>query len=166
MSELARLFSDLANYTHLYVLSYMNKLDTTHYFYERLLENQKEIANFVGKKYGEAQSKNIDDVLTDQIEYGNDFLLLFDKTEPNIYEIESKEGAYLQNAALVGRSFYDLDPSIFEKSLIIFEFNIHAKLFIELVNVYVKEKNNEIVLKYDAYYKQTLKIAKLVSDYF
>src|SRR5437016_3773245 len=74
---LRKLFTDHANYTHLFIFSYLSNAPTTEFFEERLLTNQEDIGSVFGR-YDSETGDRLTELLKEHILLAKEIVIALD----------------------------------------------------------------------------------------
>lgn len=153
-----KLFTDHANYTHLYIMAEVFDLPTLTPVTERLLRNQEDIGLAFEPIVGEENSKKISALLREHILAASNVI----KTAKKRESLEEPVGKLFQNSSEVSHLLSSLTKIPFEHMKK--HFDEHNKYVIDLTTLYLEEKYELITKEYDCYYNHMLMFSDMLVD--
>lgn len=164
-----KLFTDHANYTHLYIINEVYQLPTLKVITERLLQNQVDIGDAIEPIVGNKKAKEVTKLLKEHI------LAASNATKKAIINnelktVESKKELDIAikklfiNSDEVSVALSNINPSILPYKEVAKHFREHNEMVIKLVTLYITNKTADIVSEYDCYYTHILGFSDMLSQ--
>lgn len=158
---LRKLFTDHANYTHLYIINEVENLPTLKFIVDRLMENQTEIGLAFRPYIGLELSKKLENLLKTHISEAS-----------NVVKCSIKYGdscndeviTLFENSYDVSLFLGSLNPNVLSFENILTHFDQHNKYVIELTKLYINKNYDKIVQKYDSYYTHMLAFSDMLCE--
>jgi len=161
---LRKLFTDHANYTHLYIINEIYQLKTLKSITERLLQNQEDIGLAFEPTIGEEVAHDLSELLKKHILCASAVVKsAIDVSYDKKYKPEFDENVRLlfENSSDVSYLISELGDFTYEE--IRTHFDEHNQYVIDITSLYISQKYGDIPLKYDCYYTHMLGFSDMLS---
>lgn len=156
---LRKLFTDHANYTHLYIISEVSDLPNLKEVTARLLANQTDIALAVKPIFGPTNSKKLEELLKKHI-LGASEAVKKAKAGKSMEKVKAKIFA---NSTQVSELISSINPEVLPFEEVKMHFDEHNKYVLEIATLYLKGEYEEVLQEYDCYYNHMLGFSDLLS---
>ena len=166
---LRKLFTDHANYTHLYLLAEILNLPTLKCVTNRLLENQVDIGLAVKPIFGAVKSEALINLLKTHIIDASTVVKAAKKSADSKSDQKAKDALdqavanLFENSTEVSELIGSVKPKILPFKDVKTHFDQHNHYVIALAGLYIKRKYKAAVTEYDCYYNHMIHFSDLLS---
>jgi hypothetical protein len=157
---LRKLFTDHANFTHLFVLSAIFNLPNLEPIKNRLLQNQVDIGDFTKPVIGVEKGTTLTKLLKAHI-IAAAGVVGAAKLNKGVNEAVK---ILFQNSAEVAQFLSSLNPTKLPYKMVHTQFDMHNQYVIDLTKLYLGQKYQQAVVLYDAYYNHMLAFSDLLAS--
>lgn len=157
---LRKLFSDHANYTHLYIKSEIYQLPDLSVTTNRLLKNQEDIGDYFSKYVGYEAGNKLTKLLKQHILAASQVVKSSIDQKNTLNDDVNK---LFENSENVSRFLGGINPDILDYDVIKEHFDEHNHYVIDLTETYLDEKYNDSIETYDCYYTHMLLFSDMLS---
>lgn len=164
---LRKLFTDHANFTHLYIISEVMDLPNLNPITERLLQNQDDIGLAIQSVYDKQKGIILATLLKEHIinasttvKAAKNLKIEINKTRGNIENaknaLDMSVKKLFDNSAQVSELLSSLNPERLPFDVVVSHFDEHNQYVIDIAQLYLNENYIEAVKEYDCYYTHML----------
>lgn len=162
MIQMRKLFTDHAVYTKFFIESKLHSLPDIDVITTRLLNNQDDIGNFVGKYVGTTRGMQLSTLLRNHI------LAIADVVdaikEKNNDKIKSSTIKVFDNSKQVATFLSALNPTKLPLDIVSKLFNEHNQFVIDIATLHDQQKYSDEIKMYDIYYEHMLRFSDLLTS--
>lgn len=155
---LRKLFTDHADYTYMFINASLNGSDAAPGLLARLLSNQIDIGDYLGKFVGNDNGKAITRLLTEHIKLAGDVV----KAKIQNEDLVPSMTKLFANADDVAKGLASIQESTLNYDKVLEEFTHHDQFVIDLINSYGDNEYVENLVIYDRYYCHMLKFSDMI----
>lgn len=176
---LRKLFTDHANFTHLYIIAEVNDLPSLQPITMRLLQNQDDIGMAIQATYDPEKGQLIGMLLRQHILVASGAVksakkytiakILYQEGEGLYEDVEMTKNCLdvairgvFENSAEVSAVLSSLNPELLPYDVVKSYFDEHNQYVIDIATLYLQEKDEEAVKEYDCYYTHMLAFSDML----
>ena len=159
-ATLRKLFTDHANYTHLFIISAVFDLPNLDAVTQRLLQNQTDIGMAVQSTYDVEKGKQLEILLKQHILVAAEVVKGAKVSSPNLNQSVAK---LFDNSTLVAQLLSSLAPDRLPLEEVLKHFDGHNQYVIDLTKLYLAKKYAEALNLFDCYYAHMLHFADMLT---
>jgi len=153
-----KLFTDYAIYSFFYILNINLKLCNEKILLTKLIDNQKEIGDFIKPLIGEINGNELIQLLKEHVASITETINSI-AIKDKIKMKDSIEKIYAVNCKL-SKFFYSLNKKKLPENKILYQLNKHTQFLIDISILYLEKKYEYAFQKFDLYFNHIL----LISD--
>jgi hypothetical protein len=159
---LRKLFTDHAVYTKFYIECASSDLPDLKVITDRLLDNQKDIGDFIKPIVGNDNGNLVTKLLKEHIlAAAGGVAALKSGNQDNIKNAVSK---IFKNSEEVSKAISSLNPSGLPYDIVHKHFDEHNQYVIDIAKLHLEKKYSEEIKKYDAYYNHMLSFSDMLNN--
>lgn len=156
-----KLFTEHAVYTKFFIESALYNLPDVDIITKRLLQNQIDIGQSIGKFVGSLQGDKLAKLLTDHILLAASAITA---SKTNDKTLDQKIKELFKNSKQVAKFLSNLNPSILPFNEILKMFNQHNQYVLDITTLNLQKNFKQEYITYDKYYEHMLMMADLITD--
>ena len=157
-----KLFTDHAVYTKFYISSYLNNIADAPFLLDRLMENQKEIGDYLKDFVSESRGNEMTILLKEHISMvGNYLVALRTGTGTNI---EKSYQEIFDNSSRVSKFLSTLNPEKLPFETVKKEFDQHNQFVVNLAQINMRKDYKNEIKEYDMYYNHMIQFSDILSS--